>query len=80
MVNYRTLLVIATLLPMTVYYLLLAFTPHSLATSLVLGVPSSLFWGVAVMLWGVLMAILYVIIHQRKTRFTADGHQQRAGQ
>ena len=51
---------------MAVYYLLLGIVPQSLATSLVLGVPSSLFWGVAVMFWGVLMALLYVIIYQKK--------------
>lgn len=65
--NYRLLLIIATLLPMAVYYLLLGIAPQNLATSLVLGVPASLFWGVAVMFWGVLMALVYIIIYQRQT-------------
>lgn len=65
--NYRLLLIIATLLPMAVYYLLLGIAPQNLVTSLVLGVPASLFWGVAVMFWGVLMALVYVIIYQRQT-------------
>ncbi|NLA51056.1 MAG: hypothetical protein GX860_02850 [Alcaligenaceae bacterium] len=64
--NYRLLLIIATLLPMTVYYLLLGLAPQRLATSLMLGIPGSLFWGVAVIFWGVLMALVYVIIHQRR--------------
>lgn len=65
--NYRLLLIIATLLPMAVYYLLLGIAPQNLVTSLVLGVPASLFWGVAVMFWGVLMALVYIIIYQRQT-------------
>lgn len=64
--NYRLLLIVATLLPMSLYYLLLAFVPHNLAISSVLGIPASLFWGVAVMFWAVLMAIVYVFIHRRK--------------
>ncbi|HZJ97200.1 MAG: hypothetical protein GX822_05145 [Alcaligenaceae bacterium] len=63
--NYRLLLITATLLPMTVYYLLLGFIPERLAYSLVLAIPGSLFWGVVVMFWGVLMAIIYVIAHQK---------------
>ena len=51
---------------MTIYYLLLGLTPQRLATSLMLGIPGSLFWGVAVIFWGVLMALVYVIIHQRR--------------
>lgn len=66
--NYRLVLIIATLLPMSIYYLLLGFVPQNLATSTVIGIPSSLFFGVAVMFWGVLMAIAYVIIHQKKIK------------
>lgn len=65
--NYRLLLITATLLPMTVYYLLLGFAPERLAYSLVLSMPGSLFWGVVAMFWGVLMAVVYVIVHQKKT-------------
>lgn len=64
--NYRLLLIIATLLPMVIYYLLLGMVPQHLATSSILTIPSSLFLGVAVMFWGVLMAIIYVIIHQNR--------------
>ncbi|WP_432786205.1 hypothetical protein AAEX37_00318 [Oligella sp. MSHR50489EDL] len=64
--NYRHLLIVATLLPMTVYYLLLAFAPQTMATASVLAIPASLFWGVATMFWGVLMAILYVFVHAHK--------------
>lgn len=64
--NYRLVLVMATLLPMFFYYLLLALVPTMLATHTVLGIPASIFWGVAVMFWGVLNAIFYVIYHRRK--------------
>lgn len=64
--NYRLILIIATLLPMAIYYLLLALQPQFLAQHLTFGLPSSIFWGVAVMFWGVLMAIVYVILHQRE--------------
>jgi uncharacterized membrane protein (DUF485 family) len=65
LVNYRQLLIIATLLPMAVYYLQLGLSPEALGSSLVLGIPGSIFWGVSVMLWAVCMAIIYVILHQR---------------
>ncbi|MDO5667004.1 MAG: hypothetical protein Q4G44_04180 [Alcaligenaceae bacterium] len=65
--NYRLILLIATLLPMFFYYLLLALVPTMLATHVVLGIPASIFWGVAVMFWGVLMAIVYLIYHRSKT-------------
>ena len=66
--NYRWILTIATLLPMTVYYLQLNLAPKALATHFFMGVPGSIFWGVIVMFWGVLMAILYVIFHQKFTK------------
>lgn len=66
--NDRWLLIIATLLPMTVYYLLLSFAPQRLATYSIIGIPGSLFWGVVVMFWGVLMAFIYVYTRQKKTR------------
>lgn len=64
--SYRLFLLLATLLPMGLYYLLLAFVPQNLATSVVMGIPSSIFWGVAVMFWGVLMALVYVIMYQKQ--------------
>lgn len=64
--SYRLFLLLATLLPMCLYYLLLAFVPQSLATSTVMTIPSSIFWGVAVMFWGVLMALAYVIMYQKQ--------------
>lgn len=57
---------IATLLPMIFYYLQLGFAPKTLATYFVMGIPGSIFWGCAVMIWGVVMAIVYVMIHQRQ--------------
>jgi uncharacterized membrane protein (DUF485 family) len=66
LVSYRLFLLLATLLPMGLYYLLLAFVPQNLATSVVMGIPSSIFWGVAVMFWGVLMALVYVIMYQKQ--------------
>lgn len=35
-----------------------------MATYFIAGIPESIFWGIAVMAWGVLMAITYVVIHQ----------------
>lgn len=64
--SYRLFLLLATLLPMCLYYLLLALAPQSLATSTVMAIPSSIFWGVAVMFWGVLMALVYVIMYQKQ--------------
>ena len=64
--SYLLFLLLATLLPMGLYYLLLAFVPQNLATSVVMGIPSSIFWGVAVMFWGVLMALVYVIMYQKQ--------------
>lgn len=66
--NYRFILTLATLLPMIFYYLQLGFAPKTLATYFIMGIPGSIFWGVMVMLWGVLMAILYVIIHQKRAQ------------
>ncbi len=63
-VNYRFLLTLATLLPMIIYYLKLSFAPKIMATYFIAGIPESIFWGIAVMAWGVLMAITYVVIHQ----------------
>lgn len=62
--NYRLLLVALTLLPMIFYYIKLSFAPKQMATFFVFGMPSSIFFGVLVMAWGVLMAIIYVWIRQ----------------
>lgn len=83
--NYRLILTLATLLPMIFYYLQLGVAPKVLATYFVMGIPGSIFWGVMVMLWGVLMAILYVAIHQRKTsqkkgRMGIKGQAQKVGE
>ena len=69
-VNYRFLLTFATLLPMIIYYLKLGLAPKVMATHFILGMPESIFWGVAIMLWGVLMAFAYVIIHQNTQSVT----------
>lgn len=64
--SYRLLLTVATLLPMIIYYLKLSFAPKVMATYFTLGMPDSIFWGIAVMAWGVLMAIVYVALHQNQ--------------
>ncbi|MHC5225838.1 hypothetical protein [Ignatzschineria sp. LJL83] len=69
--NYRWILTIATLLPMTFYYLQLNLAPKALATHFVMGIPGSIFWGVVVMFWGVLMAVLYVLFQQKLTKQTS---------
>lgn len=68
--NYRFLLTLATLLPMIVYYLKLGLAPKVMATNFIAGMPESIFWGVAIMVWGVLMAFAYVIIHQNTQSVT----------
>ncbi len=78
--NYRLLLTIATLLPMIFYYLQLGFAPKTLATYFVMGIPGSIFWGAAVMVWGVLMAILYVIIHQKAAKSAAITNLKNVGE
>ncbi len=65
----RGLLIFITLLPMVIYYLKLSFTPQIMATYFIAGMPASIFWGIVVMLWGVLMAFVYVLyaVRQRQT-------------
>lgn len=62
----RGLMILVTLLPMIIYYLKLSFAPQSMATHFVMGMPESIFWGIIVMLWGVLMAFVYVLYAVRQ--------------
>ncbi len=78
--NYRLLLTISILLPMIFYYLQLGFKPKTLATYFVMGIPGSIFWGVAVMVWGVLMAILYVVIHQKTNKSVMQTNLENLGE
>lgn len=67
-VNFRLLLTFLTLFPMVIYYLKLSLAPQAMATHFILGMPGSIFWGVFVMFWGVLMAIIYVLFRQNLAR------------
>lgn len=63
--NYRLGLLVATLVPMVLYYLALGVMPELMATTWWLGLPLSIITGVLVMGWGVIMAMVYVIIYPR---------------